>query len=290
ATRTCSSSFSVTNAPVVQYNCPAPGSAGSCSTQAQVDAAFQAWLTGFPSSGGCDRQASYGSPVAPNRCGGTTNVTYTVTSDCEATRTCSSSFSVTAAPAVQFNCPAPSSFQAGQTQAQVDAAFQAWLTGFTSSGGCDRVPSTGSPVAPAACGGTTNVTYTVTSSCEVTRTCSSSFTVEGCPVIQYNCPAPGSAGSCSTQAQVDAAFAAWLTGFTSSGGCNRQASYGSPVAPNRCGGTTNVTYTVSSDCEATRTCSSNFTVTNAPAVQYNCPAPGSAGSCSTQAQVDAAFA
>src|SRR5678815_4265850 len=129
-------------------------------------------LTGFTSSGGCNHQASYGSPVAPNRCGGTTNVTYTVTSTCEATRTCSSSFSVDAAPAVQFNCPAPSSFAAGQTQAQVDAAFAAWLAGFTSSGGCNRQASTGGPTAPPACGGTTNVTYTVTSSCEATRTCS----------------------------------------------------------------------------------------------------------------------
>src|SRR5678816_2363001 len=146
------------------------------------------------------------------------------------------------------------------------------LTGFTSSGGCNRQASYGSPVAPNRCGGTTNVTYTVSGDCAQTQTCSSSFTVDNATAVQYNCPAPSSAGSCSTQAQVDAAFAAWLTGFTSSGGCDRSASYGSPVAPNRCGGSTSVTYTVTSSCEATRTCSSSFSVTNATAVQYNCPA------------------
>ena len=43
---------------------------------------------------------------APAACGGTSTVTFTVTSDCQAPVTCTRTFTVSAAPAVNLNCPA----------------------------------------------------------------------------------------------------------------------------------------------------------------------------------------
>ncbi len=55
-----------------------------------------------------------------------------------------------------------------------------------------------------------------------------------------------------TQAEVDAAFANWVaaTDATFSGGCNASMSNNAPAAPDFCGGTVSVTWTVVDDCAA----------------------------------------
>src|SRR5678815_1946921 len=212
-------------------------------------------------SGACNATRTNNNTGAPPACGGTRNVTWTVTSQCESPVTCSASFTVTNAPAVVLNCPVSTTVTSCQTQGQVDAAFAAWLATATNSGGCNATRTNNNTGAPPACGGTRNVTFTVTSSCEAPVTCSASFTVTNAPAVVLNCPVSTTVTSCQTQGQVDAAFAAWLATATNSGGCNATRTNNNTTAPPACGGTRNVTFTVTSSCQSPVTCSASFTVT-----------------------------
>src|SRR5204862_2556545 len=113
-------------------------------------------------------------------------------------------------------------------------------------------------------GGTATVTFTATSDCE-TKTCSASFTVTAAPALVLNCQSDTTVQCCNSQATIDAAFAAWLAGVTTSGGCHTVLTNNSTTAPNYCtGGTATVTFTATSDCE-TKTSRASFTVTAATA-------------------------
>ncbi|MBK8955439.1 MAG: T9SS type A sorting domain-containing protein [Saprospiraceae bacterium] len=286
---TCSASFTVTAAPAVVLNCPANNTQASCQTQAAIDAAYSAWLNAATSSGGCNAAVSNNGTGAPPACGGSTTVTWTVTSSCEGPVTCSASFTVTAAPPVVLNCPANNTQAACQTQAAIDAAYNTWLNSTTSSGGCNATITNNGSGAPPACGGSTTVIWTVTSSCEGPVTCSASFTVTAAPAVSLTCPANNTQGSCQSQAAIDAAYTAWLNTATSSGGCNAAVSNNGGSAPPACGGSKTVTWTVTSSCEGPVTCSASFTVTTPPAVSLTCPANNTQVACQTQSTIDAAY-
>src|SRR6185503_17049921 len=264
-------------------------------TQTAVNAAFATWLGSVQSGGGCGRVVTTNpaTPVAPNACGGSITVTWTATSDCEAPKSCSSTFTVTAASAVTLTCPTPQTVGSCQTQTAVNAAFATWLGSVQSGGGCGRVVTTNpaTPVAPNACGGSITVTWTATSDCEAPKSCSSTFTVTAAPAVTLTCPTPQTVGSCQTQTAVNAAFATWLGSVQSGGGCGRVVTTNpaTPVAPNACGGSITVTWTATSDCE-TKSCSSTFTVTAAPAVTLTCPTPRVEESCQTQTAINTKFA
>ena len=98
-------------------------------------------------------------------------------------------------------------------------------------------------------GGTTTTDDDIVSSCTVTTT------VSGGPSI--TCPAPGSAGACLSQEQVNAAYVAWLATVSGGGTITHN---GGTVGPNRCGGAKTVIFTASNSC-GTATCSATFTVT-----------------------------
>ena len=98
-------------------------------------------------------------------------------------------------------------------------------------------------------GGTTTTDDDIISSCTVTTT------VSGGPTI--TCPTNQAAAACLTQAQVDAAFVAWLATVTSNGTVTHN---GGTTGPNRCGGTKTVVFTASNTC-GTATCSATFSVT-----------------------------
>ncbi|MFV5696158.1 IPT/TIG domain-containing protein, partial [Flavobacterium sp. LB3P122] len=82
------------------------------------------------------------------------------------------------------------------------------------------------------------------------------------PVI-FNCPTDVTEASCQTQDQINTKFNAWLATFSTSGGANPVLTSNpvTPLAPNNCGGSTTVTWTLTSDCEETKTCTRTFTVT-----------------------------
>ena len=287
---TCSATFTVTAAPVVVETCQVDTTMAECSTQADIDAAFAAWLTGTTATGGCNTMITDNSTVAPDSCGGMALVTWTISSDCEADITCSATFTVTAAPVVVETCQVDTTMAECSTQADIDAAFAAWLTGTTATGGCNTMIANDATVAPDSCGGTATVIWTILSDCEVDVICSADFTVTAAPVVMETCQIDTTMDACSTQADIDAAFAAWLTGTTATGGCNTMIANDATVAPDSCGGTATVIWTISSDCEVDVICSADFTVTDAPVVVLNCQSDTTVVACSMQAQVDAEFA
>ena len=292
-TKTCSATFTVPAAPAVVLNCAANTTLAACTSQADVNAAYAAWLASATATGGCNRGAvTNNGGAAPNACtGGTNTVTFTVTSTCE-TKTCSATFTVPAAPAVVLTCAVNTTLAACTSQADVNAAYAAWLASATATGGCARGAVTNNGgAAPNACtGGTNTVTFTVTSTCE-TKTCSATFTVPAAPAVVLTCAVNTTLAACTSQADVNAAYAAWLASATATGGCNRGAvTNNGGAAPNACtGGTNTVTFTVTSTCE-TKTCSATFTVPAAPAVVLTCAVNTTLAACTSQANVNAAYA
>jgi hypothetical protein len=107
-------------------------------------------------------------------------------------------------------------------------------------------------------GGTTSVTYTVSDLCNPS-TVTKTFEVVAPQSVNITNPGNKTSGVYLTQAAVNAEFATWLSGFAVNGGCNPQGSYGTPVAPNLCGGVVTVNYHVTDLCTNTSV-SSTFTV------------------------------
>ncbi|MEZ4932297.1 MAG: hypothetical protein R2788_09280 [Saprospiraceae bacterium] len=117
-------------------------------------------------------------------------------------------------------CPMNATEAACQDQAAIDATFTAWLATFSTSGGCNPMVSNDNMGAPPACGGTTTVTWTVTSDCEMPVMCSADFTVTAAPPVMVTCPNECYRGSLPRSSYDRCAFTAWLATFSTSGGCN----------------------------------------------------------------------
>jgi hypothetical protein len=233
----------------------------------------------------------------PSACGGYVDVTWTYTSASACapvtcglqtnygSTTCTKRFTVTAAPAVTFNCGSNVTVPSCSTQAQVNTAWASFLASTTVSGGCstgvltNNAPST----PPSSCGGYVDVTWTYTSASACapvtcggqtnygTTTCTKRFTVTGgglvdvtgpCNVMYTNC-------SFSNQAALNCAFATWLAQFqTLSSGCGATVSCGSStggavavfsgdprVAPSLLnGGVVRVTYSIAGSCNQDTVC------------------------------------
>ncbi|MFN8330411.1 MAG: hypothetical protein U0T81_04195 [Saprospiraceae bacterium] len=289
APKTCNATFTVTNAPAVVITCPANVTEAACQDQATIDSKFATWKNTASFSGGCGAFMTNSTGSAPNKCGGATSITFTVTSDCEAPKTCTATFTVTNAPAVVITCPANVTEAACQDQATIDSKFNTWKTTASFTGGCNGVLTNNGASAPNHCGGATTVTFTVTSDCEAPKTCTATFTVTNAPAVVITCPANVTEAACQTQSVIDSKFATWKTTASFTGGCNGALTNSGGTAPNACGGATTVTFTVTSDCEAPKTCNATFTVTNAPAVVLTCPANVTEAACQTQATIDSKF-
>ncbi len=158
--------------------CPENKTEASCQTQSAIDTKFSTWLSSASYSGGCDVMLSNNGGVAPSACGGLSKLTFTAVSTCDPTVSCSASFAVTAAPAITLTCPSNKIEDAGQTQDQIDAKFSQWIISAGFTGGCKPKLSNNNDGAPPNTGGSTTVTWTVTSSCQAPTTCSAFFSVQ----------------------------------------------------------------------------------------------------------------
>jgi len=112
-------------------------------------------------TGGCNTMVTNDAGPAPDFCGGSSTVTWTVTSDCEDDIMSTATFTVDPAPAVVLTVPTDATETECQTQADVDAAFTAWLATASVAGGCTPILSDDSAAAPDFCGGEVTVTWTV---------------------------------------------------------------------------------------------------------------------------------
>ncbi|MBK9013160.1 MAG: T9SS type A sorting domain-containing protein [Saprospiraceae bacterium] len=293
-TTTCQATFTVTAPPTVVLTCPVNTTTASCQAQAAVNTAFAAWLATVSASGGCNGVLTNNNTGAPLACGGSTTVTFTYTNGCTPTpTTCEATFTVATPPNVVLTCMQNTTTAACQTQAVVNTAFSEWLATASASGGCNSVLTNNNTGAPSACGGSTTVTFTYTSSCAPTiTTCQATFTVAAPPTVTLTCPVNTTTAACQTQDAINAQFAAWLATASGSGGCggaltNNSVNQGG--APSACGGSRTVTFTYASDCASTTTCQATFTVAAPPTVVLTCPANMAVSACLTQAALDAQY-
>ncbi|MCF8246892.1 MAG: zinc-dependent metalloprotease [Saprospiraceae bacterium] len=251
----------------VTLTCPGDMTVASCQTQADVDGEFATWLASATASGGCNGVLMNNNQGPPSICGGSTTVTFTYTSSCSPLQTnCTATFTVTAPPTVQLNCPGDMTVAACQTHADVDGEFAAWLASAYTSGGCNGVLMNNNQGPPSICGGSTTVTFTYTSSCFPFQTnCPATFTVTAPQPVVLVCPVNTTASPCLTQAQVNTAYATWLASATASGGCNGVLSNNNalpaPTICNQQAATRTVTWTYTSSCfPFTTTCTATFTL------------------------------
>jgi len=279
------------NIPPIVSSLISDGGIGSCESQGTVNADYLAWHSALSFSGGCNRVDNIVKPPAPDHCGGQATVTWNITSDCEDPIVGSATYTVADAPAVYLNVPADKSDAACTyaNQTAVDAAFSTWLGQVTWGGGCNAAISNNNTGAPDFCGGTTTVEWTVTSDCEDDVKDSATFTV-GTPASVYlNVPADKSDAACTyaNQTAVDVAFSTWLGQVTWGGGCNAAISNNNTGAPDFCGGTTTVEWTVTSDCEDDVKDSATFTVGTPDSLNVTCSDDyvGFGETCSTDPEI-----
>src|SRR5690625_2458180 len=293
---TCVSVFGVERTPELTVSCSDDVYIGSCSSQEDIDAAFAAWIEGFGFDGGCGATATdLNSLAAPNWCeGDTIVVTYRATDDCGQEVSCISTFGVERTPELTVSCSDDVYISSCTSQEEINSAFAAWIAGFGYEGGCGATATDlSSLTAPDWCvGDTITVTYIATDACGQRDTCVSVFGVERTPELTVSCSDDVYISSCTSQDEIDSAFAAWIAGFGYEGGCGASATdLSSLTAPDWCvGDTITVTYIATDACGQRDTCVSVFGVERTPELTVSCSDDVYIGSCTSQEEIDAAFA
>jgi hypothetical protein len=263
--------------------------------QAAADAAFVSWKSVFEVSGGCYPQFIDNQAAAPDYCGGSATVVWTVTDLCYTTTTHSATFTITAPSAAVVTKPQDVTYSACDhpNQQAVNAVFASWKAGFGVSGGCDPQYSDNQLGAPDYCGGISTVIWTVTDQCYTTTTHSATFTITAPSAVVVTKPQDVTYSACDhpNQQAVNAAFASWKAGFGVSGGCDPQYSDNQLGAPDYCGGSATVVWTVTDQCYTTTTHSATFSITAPPQINFTPPQPITFNSCdfNNQNDADAAF-
>jgi hypothetical protein len=216
--------------------------------------------------------------------------TYTVTDECTNSASVTQTITISAPP-VSLICPVDETYLACQTQGAVDANFADWLSTVSVSGGCNVTLTNNSTGAPAACGGSVTVIFTVTSDCEAPVTCSATYTVPTPPALSIACPSAVVEASCQDQASINTAFTVWLGTVSAVGACdNNTVTNNNTGAPDACGGSVTVTFTATDNtCGLTSSCMATFTVTAAPDITITGVADFTTDECQTQQDVNTAF-
>ena len=172
----------------ISLTCATDVTEASCQSQGTINTKFANWL-GSASALGCagSLTTTPTNPAAPLACGGSTQVTWNYTSDC-GNLTCTKTFTVTAAPAVQITCPAD--VTVNQTQEK-----DPFATGYATATNCSEpsvVTYNDDRSNLNLCNATGYITRTwsVTNSCGSTATCQQKITVTDVndPVLAA-CPA-----------------------------------------------------------------------------------------------------
>ena len=183
----------------------------------------------------------------------------------------------------------------------LDMAFHNWIQSITVTGGTPPLTITymvngmvvenlSGLTAPDACGGSVIVEVDVIDACEVTAEGSASFAVAEAPPMVFTLIENIQAEACLSQAEVDAAYAAWHEALSFSGGCGLNPVITIPPAPDFCGGSATVNWNVSSDCEDPIIGSATFFLPDAPDVELITPSNLTTDACMDQTDIDAAFA
>jgi hypothetical protein len=254
--------------PELIATCKAPVDLPTCTLPADIITAYDNWKkVSFTGGVGTITPTLVVDPLPEDvACvGANLNLTYKVTDECNQVSICTSTFTITAPTKVVVNKPTDVTDSGCKyaDQAAVNAAFTEWLKGFSVTNGCKPIGDYGNPKAPDLCGGFTEVIYTVNDLCEKVLTSTAKFSITAPTKVVVNKPTDVTDSGCkySDQAAVDLAFTEWLKGFSVTNGCNPVGDYGSPKAPDLCGGFTEVTYTVNDLCEKGLTATAKFSIT-----------------------------
>lgn len=243
----------------VTLNCPFSKTENACQTQSAIDDKFASWIATSSFSGGCDPVLSNDNQGAPSACGGSSKVTFAVISNCDPPATCSANFTVLPAPFISLYCPSSATEAPCQSQLVIDQKYYDWIDLAMFTGGCQGTLSNDDTGPPSACGGIRTVTFIVTSICESPKTSKSIFTVLP-SMVNLQCPSNQTEEAGQTQSEIDIKFANWLSTVYQNGGCKPSLSNDNKGAPPHTGGTTTVTFTVTSDCQPPVSCSALFSV------------------------------
>jgi hypothetical protein len=188
-----------------------------------------------------------------------------------------------------LSCPVARTEEPCQTQASIDAKYEAWINTVTYGSPCGGSITVSKPNAPTICdGGTSTVTIEYTF-CGEKIECSSTFTLLPSPAVVLTCPSNTTTQPCLSQTVVNTAYNTWLQSAIASGGCNGSLTNDGGSAPNVCtGGTKTVTFTYTSSCAPyTTSCQATFTVPAAPSLQITSCPEGLDRGCNPQGSVPA---
>ncbi len=288
---TCTKRFTIAPAPAVVLNRGDDVTLPACSSDGDIQAAWNAFLSSPTVSDGCDGNAGVltrTSANPPSKCGGYVDVkwTYTASGNCNPTIKCglqtaqgkitfTKRFTITPATVV-INIGDDVTLPACSSDGDIQAAWNAFLTSPTVSDGCDGntggVLTRTSANLPSKCGGYVDVkwTYTASGNCNPTIKCGSQ-TVKGkitftkrfkiAPAtVVINIGDDVTLPACSSDGDIQAAWNAFLASPTVSDGCDGNTggvlTRTSANLPSKCGGYVDVkwTYTASGNCNPTIKC------------------------------------
>lgn len=254
----------------IMVNCPSNYTTATCLTQELINTDFENWYNSFTFSGGTNVTVSMvvtdglgnivelGNPIiGPNSCGGEYRVALVANDDCGQSAQCSSTFTV---PVPVLTSTTPLDFNASScsysNQVEVDAVYMNWISGFTTTGGCNPIITFSENAAPSYCGGSVTVTYTVSDRCSQPIVKSATFTITEATPLMINCPA---AIELRCGDDFEKLFVEWINSFGFTGGCNPVATdLSSYVMPTE-GQSLEIVYTVRDKCDV-KECKSTFVV------------------------------
>ena len=297
------------NIPVPQpvVTCPDPVDLPACSTLAEVQDAWDDWIDGFSFTDGSEPFTESYTPALPTslpegaECGWTFTTKYKVTDHCLQADSCTSTFTVEAPEPVEVSCPGDTIVTYVDaadflTQDQVDVLFNAWLSGFEYSGGCNPEPSPLDYDAPNHCGGTVTVTFSATDDCGQSDECTASFFVDNQIDATVSCPDDPLLPACTLQADIEAAYQEWVDGFIVIEACppwttNIADIPTLPVDAECEGVSLSFTFTVDDACDLHAECTSTFTVGATEDIAFTPPVGADLDACgfADQVALDAAF-
>ena len=270
--------------------CANNSEASACqyANQDAVNAAFASWLEDFHATGGTGTLTEVFTPAvpqAPNACGGVTEVRYRVTDECGQADECTATFRVLAPPALVTDAPDPVVINfCDINPGTLAAQFQAFLDGFTKSGGCNPSITFDAHGTPNVCGGPAIVVRAVVrDKCHDDVVLQSTFDVRAALAPRVTQGDNVNLGACLTQGVIDDAFIQFLGSVSAIGDCGPiNVTHDAAVAPTVClGGDVPVTFRINTRCFDEIVIVKHFVVATPTAPTLQC-APNATIACDAQ--------
>jgi hypothetical protein len=266
----------------LDIECPDPKVIDACSSEQDIEDAFDLWIAGFSYTGGVGNisETDLDAYSAPDICGGTTTIIYEVSDAYGQYATCSSTFTVAASEAIVLDpAPVDPELEACTSYEDIVEAYDAWVAGFDFQGGCgaeDNIADVPELPSDVTCeGADLEFTYIVSDACG-TQSLTATFTVAASEAIVLD-PAPvdPELEACTSYEDIVEAYDAWVAGFDFQGGCGAEDNIADvPELPSdvTCeGADLEFTYIVSDAC-GTQSLTATFTVAASEAIVLD-PAP-----------------